>query len=129
MKVGKNDWKILFIDDEEGIRKVISITLVDAGYEVVTAEDGEKGIRLCGRESPQIVITDIRMPGMDGIEVLLTPGHTPGGQSVAVKTEAGKAVITGLCCNKENFLPGGGIIVPGVHLDVVDTRSQAFDYD
>ena len=63
-------WKILFIDDEEGIRKVMSITLADACYEVVTAGDGESGIEACREHSPQIVITDIRLPGIDGIEVL-----------------------------------------------------------
>ena len=60
---------------------------------------------------------------VDGIEVLFTPGHTPGGQSVSIETREGKAVITGLCCNAENFPAGGGIIVPGVHLDVI----QAYD--
>ncbi len=60
---------------------------------------------------------------VDGIEVLFTPGHTPGGQSVSIETTEGKAVITGLCCNSENFPAGGGIIVPGVHLDVI----QAYD--
>jgi N-acyl homoserine lactone hydrolase len=60
---------------------------------------------------------------VDGIEVLFTPGHTPGGQSVSIETREGKAVITGLCCNAENFPAGGGVIVPGVHLDVI----QAYD--
>jgi two-component system NtrC family sensor kinase len=64
------EWKVLFIDDEEGIRTVMSIVLADAGYKVITAESGERGIDLCREHSPQIVITDIRMPGMDGIEVL-----------------------------------------------------------
>jgi two-component system, NtrC family, sensor kinase len=64
------DWKILFIDDQEGIRKVMTITLEDAGYQVVTAYDGENGLRLCEEISPHIVITDIRMPKMDGIQVL-----------------------------------------------------------
>lgn len=59
----------------------------------------------------------------DGIEVLFTPGHTPGGQSVKVNTEKGKAVITGLCCNAENFPAGGGIIAPGVLIDAI----QAYD--
>lgn len=66
----QKEWKILLIDDDAGIRKVMSITLEDAGYKVSTAPDGETGIRLCAQESPQIVITDIRMPGIDGIEVL-----------------------------------------------------------
>jgi N-acyl homoserine lactone hydrolase len=56
---------------------------------------------------------------VEGIRVMFTPGHTPGGQSVVVETEKGKAIITGLCCNAENFPPGGGVIAPGVHLDVI----------
>src|SRR5271157_2547574 len=54
-----------------------------------------------------------------GIGVLFTQGHTPGGQSVVVETSKGKAIITGLCCNAENFPPGGGVIAPGVHLDAI----------
>jgi PAS domain S-box-containing protein len=68
--MNENKWKVLVIDDEAGIRKVLSITLADAGYEVFTAVDGESGILLCREESPQIVFTDIRLPGIDGIEVL-----------------------------------------------------------
>ena len=64
------DWKIVLIDDEEDIRHVISIVLSDAGYEVATAADGKTGIEVCKEFSPQIVITDVRMPVMDGIKVL-----------------------------------------------------------
>jgi len=42
---------------------------------------------------------------IDGIRVLLTPGHTPGGQSVAIETPKGTAIITGFCCTRENFEP------------------------
>ena len=70
MRVNQRDWKVLFVDDEAGIRKVMSIALADAGYSVFTAEDGETGIHLCRDRSPEIVITDIRMPGMDGLELL-----------------------------------------------------------
>jgi N-acyl homoserine lactone hydrolase len=56
---------------------------------------------------------------LNGIGVLFTPGHTPGGQSVVVETSKGKAIITGLCCNAENFPRGGGVIAPGVHLDAI----------
>ncbi len=66
----KEDWKVLLIDDDPGIRKILRITLEDAGYEVLTAEDGETGLRMNFEECPDIVITDVRMPGMDGIEVL-----------------------------------------------------------
>ena len=57
---------------------------------------------------------------VDSIDVILTPGHTSGGQSVVVATTAGKAVITGLCCNAENFPSGGGVVPPGVHLNLID---------
>ena len=57
---------------------------------------------------------------VEGIEVILTPGHTPGGQSVVVNTEKGKAVITGLCCCAENFPPSGNVILPGVLLNTIE---------
>lgn len=62
--------KILVIDDEESIRILFKVSLTHKGYEVVLAEDGEKGIEVFERERPSIVLTDIKMPGMDGIEVL-----------------------------------------------------------
>jgi two-component system NtrC family sensor kinase len=62
--------RVLLVDDEEGIRKVVSIALKDAGYEVWTAENGEQGLDLFRRQQPPLVLTDIKMPGIDGIEVL-----------------------------------------------------------
>ena len=63
-------WQIVLIDDEEDIRDVMTITLEDSGYHVMTAENGQAGLQLCKDTSPQIVITDIRMPKMDGITFL-----------------------------------------------------------
>ncbi|MBW2430603.1 MAG: response regulator [Deltaproteobacteria bacterium] len=63
-------WQIVLIDDEEDIREVMTLTLQDAGYRVETAADGESGLKLCNEFCPRIVITDIRMPGMDGLQVL-----------------------------------------------------------
>jgi PAS domain S-box-containing protein len=62
--------KILLIDDEEGIRKLLGISLRDAGYPLIIAIDGEHGLELFQEEHPEIVVTDIKMPGLDGIEVL-----------------------------------------------------------
>jgi len=64
------EWKIVFIDDEEDIRHVTQLALEDAGYQVFPAPDGSTGLQLCHEVLPQIVITDIRMPGMDGLQVL-----------------------------------------------------------
>lgn len=62
--------KILLIDDEEDIVRVLSMSLRSDGYEVVTALNGEEGLRLFQEHTPNLVLTDIKMPGMDGIEVL-----------------------------------------------------------
>ena len=64
------DNKLLIVDDEEGIRKVLSISLSDSGYTVFTAQNGEEALDIFRRENPSIVLTDIKMPGMDGIELL-----------------------------------------------------------
>jgi len=61
---------LLLIDDEEGIRKVLSLSLRKDGYQVLAAENGEKGLGAFRQNLPPIVLTDIKMPGIDGIEVL-----------------------------------------------------------
>jgi signal transduction histidine kinase/FixJ family two-component response regulator/molybdopterin converting factor small subunit len=64
------DKKLLLVDDEEGIRKVLSLVLADNGYQVLTAANGEQAFEIFRREAPPIVLTDIKMPVMDGIELL-----------------------------------------------------------
>lgn len=66
----KTEMPILLVDDEEGIRKVLGISLADMGYQVYTADNGEKAIELIRKVRPPIVITDIKMPGMNGIDLL-----------------------------------------------------------
>ncbi|MGE4297705.1 MAG: response regulator [Desulfovibrionaceae bacterium] len=62
--------KLLLVDDEEGIRKFLGLFLKDLGYEVLTAENGAKALEIMERFRPTIVLTDIKMPGMDGVELL-----------------------------------------------------------
>jgi PAS domain S-box-containing protein len=64
------NWRILLIDDEKDILDVVSVTLADAGFDVHTAGDGLQGLEACQDFQPHIAITDIRMPRMDGIELL-----------------------------------------------------------
>ena len=61
---------ILTIDDEAGIRKNISAYLEDCGYRILEAADGIEGMDVFHRERPDVVLCDLRMPGMDGLEVL-----------------------------------------------------------
>jgi len=62
--------KILVIDDEKPTLSMFKLFLTAYGYEVFTAESGEQGLALFKEILPEIVFTDIRMPGMDGLEVL-----------------------------------------------------------
>lgn len=62
--------KILVIDDEESARELLKLTLEADGFEVCTAEDGWKGLTVYETRQPEVVLTDIKMPGIDGIEVL-----------------------------------------------------------
>jgi len=64
------DNTVLLVDDEEDIREVISISLSDLGYKVLLAESGQQALRIFESNSPPIVLTDIKMPGIDGIELL-----------------------------------------------------------
>jgi signal transduction histidine kinase len=61
---------ILLVDDEEDIRDVLAISLSDIGHEVLLAENGDEALRIFKEKNPPIVLTDIKMPGMDGIELL-----------------------------------------------------------
>jgi len=61
---------VLVIDDEESIRFFLEKTLGRSGYDVVTAADGEEGLQSFRTRRPDIVITDLKMPGLDGIGVL-----------------------------------------------------------
>ncbi|HDM10694.1 MAG TPA: response regulator [Desulfobacteraceae bacterium] len=62
--------KILVVDDEEQICELLDKFLSQEGYQVITAATGEEALEKLEEESPQLVLLDIRMPGMGGIECL-----------------------------------------------------------
>ncbi|TVR00286.1 MAG: response regulator [Desulfovibrionales bacterium] len=64
------DRKLLLVDDEEGIRRFLGLTLEDMGYEIKTAENGQVALQILEDFQPSIVLTDIKMPVMDGIELM-----------------------------------------------------------
>ena len=88
---------ILLVDDEPDIREVLSLSLGDMGYHVYEAENGDQALRIFRDVQPWIVMTDIKMPGMDGIallqnvkrenpetEVIMITGH--GDMDLAVRS-------------------------------------------
>ena len=67
--------RILVVDDEAAVRDSLKMTLEYDGYDVTLAATGEEGVKLIEREAPDLVFLDVKMPGMDGLEVLQKVRH------------------------------------------------------
>ena len=61
---------ILIVDDNDKNRKLVRDVLTFKGYEVIESETGEEGVRLAQERCPSLVLMDIRLPGIDGVEAL-----------------------------------------------------------
>ena len=77
----KADYQILIVDDDESIRRMLAAVLAREGFQTAMAASGEEGLALFRAQSPDIVLMDIRMPGISGIEAMsamleLRPGAT-----------------------------------------------------
>lgn len=66
--MNKKDIKILLVDDEPDILEIVGYNLSQEGYQVTTASNGIEGVALAKSEKPQLIILDVMMPKMDGIE-------------------------------------------------------------
>jgi len=98
--------KLLLIDDEEGIRKILGMSLRSDGYEVVTAEDGRQGLDLFREGRFPIVLTDLKMPELDGIEVLKRIKEIEPSAEVIIITGHGnmEAAVQSLYLGASNFV-------------------------
>ena len=83
--------KILVIDDEQSIRYLLDTLFRRKGYDVVLAESGRKGLELFRREHPDVIVLDLKMPGMDGLTVLQQVRNLDLRQPVIILTGAGTA--------------------------------------
>lgn len=66
--MNEKDIKILLVDDEPDILEIVGYNLSNEGYQVITAENGIQAIKKAKKEKPQLIILDVMMPEMDGIE-------------------------------------------------------------
>ena len=77
--------KILVIDDDESLRRVLEYNLAQEGYAVLTAGSGEQGLELVRKEGADLVVTDVRMPGMDGLKLMeAVRAHDPDIQVIVL---------------------------------------------
>ena len=76
--------KILVVDDHEEIRDALAAILDEEGHEVVHAENGVVGLKVARSENPDVILLDIAMPQMDGLEVLRQLKADPATESISV---------------------------------------------
>ncbi|MEZ5043833.1 MAG: response regulator transcription factor [Saprospiraceae bacterium] len=89
-----NPIKILVVDDEPDILDFLRYNLVKEGYNVITAGNGEEGVAMAHKEKPELVILDIMMPKMDGVEVC---------RNLRSKPEFDKTIIVFLTAREEDY--------------------------
>ncbi|GAI16096.1 unnamed protein product, partial [marine sediment metagenome] len=85
----KRKAKVLVVDDEAIIRDSLHDWLTDTGYQVFTAENGPQALEIIQREGLRIVITDLVMPGMDGIELMKSAKEISSNIEVIIITAYG----------------------------------------
>ena len=66
----KKDIQILLVDDEPDILEIVGYNLSSEGYQVITADNGAKAVKLAQKHKPHLIILDVMMPEMDGLELL-----------------------------------------------------------
>lgn len=76
--------RILAVDDEENIRRLVKISLERVGYEVITASNGREALELVQTQAPDLILMDIMLPELDGLEVLHILKHDDTTSSIPV---------------------------------------------
>jgi len=79
-----NEYKILLVDDEPDILEFLSYNLKKEGFNVYTANNGKEAIAVAKKENPQVIILDVMMPDMDGIETCREIREIPGLKDVMI---------------------------------------------
>ncbi|HUH52113.1 MAG TPA: response regulator transcription factor [Flavobacterium sp.] len=90
----KKDIKILLVDDEPDILEIVRYNLMQEGYKVITAQNGKQAVKKAIKERPHLIIMDVMMPEMDGIEACEIIRKTP---------ELSDVIITFLTARAEEY--------------------------
>lgn len=76
--------KLLIVEDDATVREMLALILREEGFDVVTAQDGQMGFDCAWCERPDLILTDIEMPNMDGIQMILGLRREPELQAIPV---------------------------------------------
>jgi DNA-binding response OmpR family regulator len=76
--------RVLIVDDSPTILSVVTYFLELEGFDVIAAEDGERGLEMAVREQPDLIVSDVAMPGMSGVEMVRALRRNPRTQHVRV---------------------------------------------
>jgi two-component system alkaline phosphatase synthesis response regulator PhoP len=90
----KKDIKILLVDDEQDILEIVGYNLSQEGYKIVTASNGKEAIAVAKKERPHLIIMDVMMPEMDGMEAC---------ENIRKIPELGNVIITFLTARSEDY--------------------------
>jgi two-component system response regulator ResD len=97
--------RILVVDDDQNIRRLIRYALSDEGYQVDEASDGKAALKVIGKQHPDIIILDMKMPGMDGWEFARAYRNLYDHRAaIIVLTAARDAAARSMDINAESFL-------------------------
>lgn len=106
--MSKQREKIVVIEDEDDILEVIQYNLSRESYHVLTATDGEEGLALVRREAPSLVLLDLMLPGLDGIEVCRKLKSDPLTRSIPIIMVTAKGeesdVVLGLGVGADDYI-------------------------
>ncbi len=120
--------RILVVDDEIGALTLIGIMLERGGFEVVKAKDAEQALVVLDHDTPDLIILDVMMPGMDGIELcrVLRQRQDTVQTPVLILSARGdaKSVMSGMDAGASDYLPK-----PILHHDLVAKVRRMLDLD
>src|SRR5438067_10832165 len=106
--MAKTGQKILIVEDEPDIRKLVNYNLVQERFKVLEAEDGEQGLKIVQRDKPDLVILDLMLPGLSGMElckILRERSETERLPVLMLTAKAGEADrIVGLEMGADDYL-------------------------
>ena len=118
--------KILIVDDEEKVRKLVEVTLSTGELEILHASSGKEGLRKARESMPDIILLDVMMPGLDGIEVCKLLKKDPATKDIYIVMLTAKGQQTD---KKKGFAAGADeyFVKPFSPMNLMDKIDKILD--